>query len=176
MGQRGRLPTMPLNSEETKYEVLLGDEVIGRSNLEYRDTSMGVAHGSFAPTRAFAKVAGVFALFAESQGDTAGTVDEAKLRDYYSRRDSLGLSLRSAAGATIDTQATSSIFEPSLAMMMPASWRSTWRAMMASMAANSCAIACGPRLGNDARSHHELPSFVVDSGAPRSPRKQKNPR
>ena len=44
---------------------------------------MGVAHGSFTPTFAFTKVAKVFALFAESQGDTGGTVDEAKLRDYY---------------------------------------------------------------------------------------------
>lgn len=95
---------MAISPDETSYEVLLGDEVIGRSNLEYRDTSMGVAHGGFTPTLAFTKVTDVFALFAESQGDT-GTVDEAKLRDYYTRRDSLGLRLRSAAGATIDTEA-----------------------------------------------------------------------
>lgn len=93
-----------LRVEEPLFEVLLGGEVVARSNLKHRDIHMCIANGSFVPTFAFDKVAHVFALFAESQDDTS-TVDETKLRDYYASRDKLGLLLRSPAGATIETKA-----------------------------------------------------------------------
>jgi elongation factor Tu len=90
--------------EEPLYEVLLGAEVLGRSSLTRRDPGMAVAAGRFLPTFAFAKVEDVFALFADAQGDTANASDEAKLHEYYRRRDALQLRLRSPEGAMIDTE------------------------------------------------------------------------
>lgn len=80
------------------YEVLLSEEVIGRSPLRGRDPSMGIATGTFVPTYAFTMVEDVFALFAELQDGADGKVDEVKLNDYYTKRDKLDLKLRSPEG------------------------------------------------------------------------------
>ena len=81
---------------------------IGMSRLENDDRSMGVALGAFEPLPAYEEVQAVFQLFADAEdasyrGDRAQS--EALLDRYYQARDALELTLQSADGMLIPTEA-----------------------------------------------------------------------
>ena len=74
-----------------------GPRVLGECVLAGFDEGMGVALGPFCPAPAYEEVRSVFRAFA---GLDAG---DARLREFYRRRDELGLELVDAAGRAVST-------------------------------------------------------------------------
>ena len=77
-----------------RYSVFVDSQLIGESDLEHDDLSMGVVFGTFLPTPAYDRVQHVFRLFAQGRAD-----------EYYAARDALGLQLRTAEGVLVPTSA-----------------------------------------------------------------------
>lgn len=67
--------------------------VIGHSELEHDDLSMGLVFGAFRPTSAYAKVRHVFQLLAQGRAD-----------EYYAARGRLRLELLTPGGRPIPTE------------------------------------------------------------------------
>ena len=84
------------------YSIRAGDTVLGWSNLELADPSMGVVYGAFQPAPGYSAVRQIFRMFAEAQPETsAQPSDTAKLQRYYEARDALGLELLDARGRRV---------------------------------------------------------------------------
>ncbi len=75
------------------YRVVFGNQPLGTSELEYRDSAMGIAFGSFHLLAPYQPVRPVFLQFTEALPSSGGAPDERKLAEYYAARDRLGLVL-----------------------------------------------------------------------------------
>jgi hypothetical protein len=76
------------------YAVRLRGVILGHSDLELTDSSMGVATGAFRPAADYELVRPIFRLFAEATSETsAEPTDEERLARYYAARDALPLEL-----------------------------------------------------------------------------------
>ncbi len=89
-----------------RHTVKLRDVIIGHSDLEKTDASVGRAWGQFRPGFGYDLVQPVFRLFTEAVPMRGGEpLDEEKLARYHAARDKLGLSLVDAEGKEIPTSA-----------------------------------------------------------------------
>jgi hypothetical protein len=86
-----------------RYRILCDGEIIGGSDLEERDASLGVAGGRFVPTAAYERVRPVFQLFIAARADGESEADAAKLDAYETARARLALTLEDASGKPIAT-------------------------------------------------------------------------
>lgn len=90
----------------TKHTVRLHGVVIGHSDLEDIEPSLGRARGRFRPGMGYELVQPVFLLFAEAVPTPGAAVTDAdKLERYHRSRDALGLSLEDDSGTAIRTSA-----------------------------------------------------------------------
>lgn len=89
-----------------RHTVKLHGVVIGHSELEQVDQSVGRAWGHFRPGFGYDLVQPVFRLFTEAVPRRGGEpLDEVKLERYHAARDKLGLSLVDGEGNEIRTSA-----------------------------------------------------------------------
>ena len=88
----------------SKHTVRLHGVVVGYSDLEEIEPSLGRARGRFRPGVGYDLVQPVFQLFAEAVPvPGADVTDESKLDRYHRARDALGLSLEDDTGRSIRT-------------------------------------------------------------------------
>jgi hypothetical protein len=89
-----------------RHTVKLHGIIVGHSELEERDESLGRARGRFRPGLGYELVQPIFRLFSEAVPMPGGEPrDQDKLTRYHSARDKLGLELVDAAGKRIPTSA-----------------------------------------------------------------------
>lgn len=89
-----------------RHTVKLRDVIIGHSDLEESDVSIGRAWGVFRPGFGYELVQPVFQLFSEAVPMPGGEAhDEEKLSRYLAARERLGLSLVDDEGTPISTSA-----------------------------------------------------------------------
>ena len=87
-----------------KHTVKLHGVIVGHSELESADESLGRAWGAFRPGFGYDLVQPVFRLFSEAVPMPGGEPrDQEKLARYHAARDQLGLSLVDAEGNEIQT-------------------------------------------------------------------------
>ena len=84
-----------------RYEIIFRGELVGTSDLEDRDESIGVAIGRFVPGPAYESVRPVFLHFTEAEEQN----DAKKMKLYYDARQRLQLTLRNQHGLPIETTA-----------------------------------------------------------------------
>jgi hypothetical protein len=84
------------------YRIVLGNQPIGTSELEYHDAAQGIAFGTFHPLAPYQAVRPVFLQFTAAL-PLRGAPDERRLADYYAARDRLGLILETADGTALTT-------------------------------------------------------------------------
>jgi hypothetical protein len=90
----------------SRHTVRLHGIVIGHSDLEDVEPSLGRARGRFRPGIGYDLVQPVFRLFTEAVPvPGADVTDEAKLDRYHRSRDTLKLSLEDDSGRSIRTSA-----------------------------------------------------------------------
>jgi hypothetical protein len=90
----------------SRYTVRLHGVVIGYSELEETDPSLGRARGKFRPGTGYELVQPVFRLYTEAVPvPGAEATDAEKLSRYHRSRDALGLALEDDSGQTIRTSA-----------------------------------------------------------------------
>jgi hypothetical protein len=85
------------------YKIFCDGELIGKSGLEERDESLGVAAGRFEPTAAYEKVRPIFKLFIAAKADGESEPDPAKLEAYETARAGLVLTVQDEAGKSLQT-------------------------------------------------------------------------
>ena len=89
-----------------RHTVTLHGVIVGHSDLELADESVGRAWGAFRPGLGYELVQPVFRLFSEAVPMPGGEPrDRDKLARYHAARDRLGLSLVDANGKVIETTA-----------------------------------------------------------------------
>lgn len=89
-----------------RHTVKLHGVIVGHSDLESVDESLGRAWGKFRPGLGYELVQPVFKLFSEAVPMPGGEPrDQEKLARYHAARDRLGLSLVDAEGNVIETTA-----------------------------------------------------------------------
>jgi hypothetical protein len=89
-----------------RHTVKLHGVIVGHSELEQRDASVGRAWGRFRPGLGYELVQPVFRLFSEAVPMPGGEPrDREKLARYHDARDKLGLELVDAQGRRIATSA-----------------------------------------------------------------------
>jgi hypothetical protein len=89
-----------------RHTVKLHGIIVGHSELEERDESLGRAWGRFRPALGYELVQPIFRLFSEAVPMPGGEPrDRDKLARYHAARDKLGLELVDAAGKCIPTSA-----------------------------------------------------------------------
>jgi hypothetical protein len=88
-----------------RYAVKCSGHLIGTSQLEGRDLTMGVAFGAFEPGPGYELVRSVFLLFVAAYDPDWRTADQSKLEAYYRARDALGLTLETEDDRPIATSA-----------------------------------------------------------------------
>jgi hypothetical protein len=89
-----------------RHTVRLHGVVIGYSELEDVEPSLGRARGRFRPGTGYELVQPVFRLFAEAVPTPGAAIGDAeKLARYHRSRDALGLALEDDSGQTIRTSA-----------------------------------------------------------------------
>lgn len=89
-----------------RHTVKLHGIIVGHSDLESEDPSLGRAWGAFRPGLGYELVQPVFRLFSEAVPMPGGEPrDQDKLARYHAARDRLGLSLVDAQGKVIATTA-----------------------------------------------------------------------
>lgn len=89
-----------------RHTVKLRDVIIGHSDLEQTDASVGRAWGVFRPGFGYDLVQPIFQLFSEAVPVRGGEVrDPGKLERYLAARDRLGLSLVNGEGEPIASSA-----------------------------------------------------------------------
>ncbi|MEP6989380.1 MAG: hypothetical protein ABJA80_00510 [bacterium] len=89
-----------------RYTVKLHGVIVGHSELQERDESVGRAWGPFRPGFGYELVQPVFRLFSEAVPMPGGEPrDQEKLERYHAARDRLGLSLVDANGDLVATSA-----------------------------------------------------------------------
>src|SRR3954471_9411360 len=80
--------------------------IVGHSDLEQRDASVGRAWGRFRPGLGYELVQPIFRLFSEAVPMPGGEPrDREKLERYHAARDRLGLELVDAEGRVVRTSA-----------------------------------------------------------------------
>jgi hypothetical protein len=84
------------------YRIVLGNQPIGTSELEYHDSAQGIAFGTFHPLAPYHAVRPVFLQFTAAL-PLSGLPDERKLANYYVARDRLGLILETEDGTPLST-------------------------------------------------------------------------
>ena len=84
------------------YRIVLGNQPIGTSELEYHDSAQGIAFGTFHPLAPYQAVQPVFLQFTAAL-PLSGAPDERQLADYYAARDRLGLILETEDGIALTT-------------------------------------------------------------------------
>lgn len=93
-------------SSTGRHTVKLHGVVVGWSDLEHADPSLGLATGKFRPGVGYDLVQPIFRLFSEAVPEPGGPVaDEEKLTRYQKSRDTLGLLLEDDAGRVVKTSA-----------------------------------------------------------------------
>ncbi len=96
----------PPEGHSVRHTVKLHGVIIGHSDLEQADESVGRAWGRFRPGFGYDLVQPVFRLFTEAVPMRGGEPRDAeKLARYHAARDKLGLSLVDAEGNEIRTSA-----------------------------------------------------------------------
>jgi hypothetical protein len=85
------------------YRIIIGNQPIGTSELEYHDSAQGIAFGAFHPLAPYQAVWTVFLEFTAALPFSGGTPDERKLAEYYAARDRLGLVLETEDGTPLTT-------------------------------------------------------------------------
>jgi hypothetical protein len=89
-----------------RHTVKLHGIVVGYSELEQIDPTLGVARGAFRPGVGYDLVQPIFRLFTEAVPDAGGAVaDTEKLARYHKSRDALSLLLEDDAGRPVATSA-----------------------------------------------------------------------
>ena len=89
-----------------RHTVKMHGVIVGHSDLEEADASVGRAWGAFRPGLGYELVQPVFRLFSEAVPMPGGEPrDRDKLARYHAARDRLGLSLVDANGKVIETTA-----------------------------------------------------------------------
>lgn len=87
-----------------RHTVKLKDVIIGHSELEEADETLGRAWGAFRPGFGYDLVQPIFRLFTEAVPMRGGEPrDSEKLARYHAARDKLGLSLVDGGGRVIAT-------------------------------------------------------------------------
>jgi hypothetical protein len=87
-----------------RHTVKLAGVIVGHSDLEHTDASLGRAWGAFRPGLGYELVQPVFELFREATPMRGGEPrDLEKLDRYHAARDKLGLLLVDDRGAVIRT-------------------------------------------------------------------------
>lgn len=94
-----------LPDSEKRHTLKLNSVVIGWSDLETVDPTLGRARGRFRPGLGYDLVQPVFQLYADAVSADGRTRDEAKLERYHRSRDALPLELFDSAGRRIATSA-----------------------------------------------------------------------
>ena len=88
-----------------RHTVRLHGVIVGHSDLENAEVSVGRAWGSFRPGLGYELVQPVFRLYAHAVPRDGSAKDDAMLQRYYKARDALGLALEDAHGRAIRTSA-----------------------------------------------------------------------
>jgi hypothetical protein len=89
-----------------RHTVYLQNIIVGHSDLEDADPTLGRARGRFRPGVGYDLVQPVFALYTQAvPAPDAAVVDQDKLDRYHRSRDALGLSLKDDTGREIRTSA-----------------------------------------------------------------------
>jgi hypothetical protein len=86
------------------YLILCDDEVIGASNLEARDPSMGFLQGVFVPTDGYERVRPIFRLYTEA-GTSMADMDQEKYNQFREAVSKLQLSLATPDGVRLPVDA-----------------------------------------------------------------------
>ena len=86
-----------------KYRVYWDEEIIGETDLEFKDEGMNVRLGKFVPGPAYEKVKHIFHLFIKA--NAANPVDEEIIGTYYQKRDELNLKVIGIDGKLLPTGA-----------------------------------------------------------------------
>ena len=88
----------------SRHTVKMQNVVVGWSDLENADASLGRARGLFRPGIGYELVQPVFQLFTDAvSADGDGVTDPDKLERYHRSRDALALSLEDESGRQIRT-------------------------------------------------------------------------
>jgi hypothetical protein len=85
------------------YRIMHHGQLIGTSDLEFRDSGMAVAFGRFRPLPAYDAVRPVLLRFTAAQRDSGQLADDQAIADYYAARDALELGLQTAEGVPVET-------------------------------------------------------------------------
>jgi hypothetical protein len=86
-----------------RYNVISNGQLIGTTLLEFHDSGMAVALGTFDPTPTYDLVRPVFLLFTSALTEDIRTDDTQKLSQYYAARDALQLALEDENGRRLAT-------------------------------------------------------------------------
>ena len=86
-----------------RFQIYSGETMIGQSDLDKLDPSMGIASGDFLPSESYKNVQPILHLYVEA---TANTIDrDSEMLDrYYQERDNLYLSVKVPNGGTVPVQ------------------------------------------------------------------------
>jgi len=88
-----------------RHTVRLHGVIVGHSDLEFMDPTLGRAWGEFRPGFGYELVQPVFQLFAQAVPRNAAKKDQALLERYHESRDALHLELTDDRGRVIATSA-----------------------------------------------------------------------
>jgi hypothetical protein len=88
-----------------RHTVRLHGVIVGHSDLEHADPSLGRAWGAFRPGLGYELVQPVFQLFAQAVPRDKSKKDQALLDRYHESRDALNLELQDDRGRVIQTSA-----------------------------------------------------------------------
>ena len=88
-----------------RHTVRLHGVIVGHSDLELMDPTLGRAWGEFRPGLGYELVQPVFQLFAQAVPRDASRKDKELLQRYHESRDALNLELQDDRGRVIGTSA-----------------------------------------------------------------------
>ena len=85
------------------FRIVARGQLIGTSELEWRDGDMAVASGIFIPAADYDAVRNVFLLFTQASGNTLAEASQEALAAYYQARDALELKLEASDHTPLET-------------------------------------------------------------------------
>ena len=85
------------------FRIVARGQLIGTSELEWRDGDMAVASGIFIPAADYDAVRNVFLLFTQASGNTRAKASQEALAAYYQARDALDLTLETSDHTPLET-------------------------------------------------------------------------
>jgi hypothetical protein len=84
------------------YRILINNKEIGYSELKIIDAGMGVLFGNFTPTSEYENYRPIFRLYIEAMLlKEKHEPNEEKLKEYFRKRDLLGITVEKEGGKTI---------------------------------------------------------------------------